>query len=687
MPKYVPTKAEIQKEIIRCGNDPSYFLKNYVKIVHPTKGLVPFLLYPFQEETLKKFEDHRFNIVLKSRQMGLSTLTSAYVAWFMLFQKNRNILGIATKLSVAVNLVRKVKTIFSNLPGWLVDNTAQISVDNKQSLELTNGSRFVASAKSEDAGRSEALSLLVVDECVAGSTKVTVRSKKTGEIREIEIQELYDLYTIKSITEWEVLTPSGWSIFSGVKKVSKKCFYRINTTRGELVCSYEHKLKIYDGRFMAANKLQVGQLLSEQVEILEIKYFEEDIELYDLLEVEKDHEFYANGIVSSNCAHIEGMSDIWTSIGPTITLGGRCIALSSPNGAQGWFYKYYVDGEAGRNDFCATKLHWRLHPDRDDEWFEKETRNMSKREVSQEYSCGFLSSGATLIDGEDIKRMEDSQVRDPVERIAFDRNLWIWQHYDPVANYLISADVARGDGEDYSVFHILRLDTMEVIGEYQGKLTPDLFADLLANTGRMYGGCMIVVENNNLGWMVANRLKDAIQYKNLYYELKGTHDHVDPIRASRNDKAHCGFNTAPNGLGNRTHILGKLEEFVRNRQITIRSVRLLNEMKTFIYKETGKAEAAKGYNDDLVMALAIACWVRETALTQNVKELAYAKALLTSIYVSTATMDTRIEGQIGYGSGHDSKEIMQKRKEARGQLDISKDEVIPGGMMFPVFVG
>jgi len=69
------------KEIIKCGKDPSYFLKKYIKIQHPTKGLVNFDTYDFQDECLKDFVDHRFNIILKSRQLGISTLSAAYAVW------------------------------------------------------------------------------------------------------------------------------------------------------------------------------------------------------------------------------------------------------------------------------------------------------------------------------------------------------------------------------------------------------------------------------------------------------------------------------------------------------------------------------------------------------------------------------------------------------------------------------
>ena len=97
------------KEIVRCGKDPVYFLNKYVKIQHPTQGLIPFNTYPFQDECIKDFMGHRFNVILKSRQLGISTLSAAYAAWLALFYKDKNVLVIATKLSVAMNFIKKVK--------------------------------------------------------------------------------------------------------------------------------------------------------------------------------------------------------------------------------------------------------------------------------------------------------------------------------------------------------------------------------------------------------------------------------------------------------------------------------------------------------------------------------------------------------------------------------------------------
>ncbi len=96
--KYKLTKADIKKELIKCGRDPVYFINNYVRISHPMKGLIPFKLYPFQEEVVRDFRDYRYNIILKARQLGISTSMAGYVTWLMLFQRNKNVVVMATKL-------------------------------------------------------------------------------------------------------------------------------------------------------------------------------------------------------------------------------------------------------------------------------------------------------------------------------------------------------------------------------------------------------------------------------------------------------------------------------------------------------------------------------------------------------------------------------------------------------------
>jgi len=156
------SKKEIIKEIIRCGRDPHYFLNNYAKVQHPDKGLLPFKIFDYQGDLVDAFIQHRMNLILKARQLGITTVVGGYIAWLILFHRDKNALVVATKQETAKNTVRVVKTIFKYLPNWMM-SVGRIEINNRNGVELSNGSRVKAVTTTSDVGRSEALSLLFVD--------------------------------------------------------------------------------------------------------------------------------------------------------------------------------------------------------------------------------------------------------------------------------------------------------------------------------------------------------------------------------------------------------------------------------------------------------------------------------------------------------------------------------------------
>lgn len=155
-------RSEVKEEIVKCGTDPVYFISKYIKIRHPKRGLIPFKTFEYQNHAIECFRRKRFNVILKPRQMGYTELVSAFVVWLMLFHPHQSILALATKSETAKQVVKRVRTGIRYLPSWLL--ISDITVDNRTSIELANGSSVKSIAKSEDAGRSEALSLLIVDE-------------------------------------------------------------------------------------------------------------------------------------------------------------------------------------------------------------------------------------------------------------------------------------------------------------------------------------------------------------------------------------------------------------------------------------------------------------------------------------------------------------------------------------------
>ncbi len=491
----VTSKQRQVKEIIKCGKDPVYFANKYLKVQHPTRGLVSFDTYPFQDDCLNAFIDNRFNIILKSRQLGISTLTAAYAVWLAAFYKDKNVLVIATKLSVAMNFIKKVKVAIRSMPPWLL--LPEITGNNKQTVEFSNGSQIKAVPTSDDAGRSEALSLLIVDEA----------------------------------------------------------------------------------------------------------------------------------------AFVRNFDTLWTGLYPTLSTGGRAVVLSTPNGVGGQYYDLWLKAEGGENEFNPIKLPWDVHPEHDQEWFENECKNFTKKQIAQELLCDFQASGDTFFNNSEIEKVGMS-IRTPIERWGPEMGVWVWKYGLSENTYVISADVARGDSADYSTFHVIDTTESEVVAEFRGKVPPDQFAILLAEAGKRYNTALLCPENNTYGYAVIMKLRD-LGYQNMYF--KNERDKFNSMYGlGEVDIAKIGFTTSGQSRG---QILTKIEEVIRNGKIGIYSSRFYDEMKTFVWSGK-KAQAMKGKNDDLIMSLAIGCWLYDASPKNNKYTHDLNKAMLAGFGVNSRSSET-----------------------------------------------
>ena len=468
-------KDIIKDEYKKCAMDPVHFMKKYCVIQHPTKGKILFHLYPFQETTLNAMQNNRYSVILKSRQLGISTLTAGFSLWAMLFKSDYNVLVIATKQDVAKNLVTKVRVMHDNLPSWLKGKSVE---DNKLSLRFKNGSQIKAVSSKGDAGRSEALSLLVIDEA----------------------------------------------------------------------------------------------------------------------------------------AFIDRIDDIWTAAQQTLATGGGAIMLSTPNGTGNLFHKTWVDAEAG-GEFYPIKLHWSVHPDRAQPWRDLQTELLGEKAAAQECDCDFITSGHTVVDGPIIQWYEQTYIEDPKEKRGFDGNYWIWDYPDYSKVYAVIADVARGDGVDYSAFHVIEIETMTQVAEYRGKIGTTEYGNMLISVATDYNNALLVIENANIGWAVIQVAIDR-GYDNLYYSYRDDAYIDENIHLSKGYDLKGKSQKVPGfSMTSKTRplVISKIETYFREKTPIIRSKRLIDELYVFIWNNS-RAEAQRGYNDDLIMALGISLWIRDTAL-------------------------------------------------------------------------
>ena len=154
------TKKQVA-EYLKCAEDPIYFIRKYIKIVSLDEGIVPFNMYHFQEEMVTKFHENRFNIAKLPRQSGKSTIVTAYLLWYVLFNANVNVAILANKAPTAREMLQRLQLSYENLPKWLQQG---IVGWNKGSLELENGSKILASATSRSAVRGMSFNIIFLDE-------------------------------------------------------------------------------------------------------------------------------------------------------------------------------------------------------------------------------------------------------------------------------------------------------------------------------------------------------------------------------------------------------------------------------------------------------------------------------------------------------------------------------------------
>lgn len=418
----------------------------------------------------------------------------------------------------------------------------------------------------------------------------------------------------RSNSKFEVNTPSGWRKFAGMKKTTVPVHVILSLNSGnEIKCSPTHKIKISSGAFVNAMDIEVGTTLSDELIVVTNTFKDEPLEVFDLRSVDGE-EYIADGIIHHNCAFIDQANDIWTSAQATLSTGGKAVLLSTPNGVGNFFHKMWQNASTKQNSFNPILLDWRVHPDRDDEWRARQTEILGEAQAAQEHDASFIFSGNTVITPEVIEFYRKTYIKEPISKQGFDGNFWVWEYPHTAKTYIVAADVARGDGEDYSTIQVIDVERSLQVAEYKGKLPTKDFGNLMVSVATEYNDALLIPDNSSIGWASIQQVIDR-GYKNLFY-MSADMQYVD-VEHQIVNRSHISERNMKPGftVTSRTRplIIAKIDEYLRENAITIHSSRLLAEFETFIWKN-GKAEALQGYNDDLIFSLGIGLWVRDTAL-------------------------------------------------------------------------
>lgn len=550
------TYTEQEDEIIRCATDPIYFIETYLTIFDQTQGIagmiVPFRLFPMQKDLIQTYLLEKFVVANKYRQAGISTTTCAYIAWYIMFNKNRQVAIIANKLETARDeIMSDVVGFIENCPVWLRPKTGKESKEGKfkdtQKLKVYDNESKLGAFSAKGGLRGMTPTLIFWDE-----------------------------------TAWTEMGDKFWT----------SAFPTLQTGGAAIMVSTPSGLDaVFYKTFMGARELDENGNSKNGFKAVELWWYNDPRYNKDLEWVKnkgKENEIRIPDENWDNKRRIQMANDGWSA--------------SSP-------------------------------------WYEKQVRNANgdMRKIAQELLCSFLGSGDNFIAEEYLRRIEENEIKPPIRQEYTDLNFWIWEDAKAGETYLMCIDASPGHGDDNSTINILKTielieekvvtkgdkvkkvkikrHKVEQVAEYYGKVVPQMLAEIAYQFGKRYNNAYCIVDiTGGYGVQSVEKLLE-FGYENVHF-AEVTHK---PSRDRLQGYIKKGQKTMPDGTiinvdlipgffigNNRASVLLEMQRAIHLEDVIIRSIRLLNELKTFVTVAGNRvADHKRSFHDDSIMGLAV----------------------------------------------------------------------------------
>lgn len=317
--------------------------------------------------------------------------------------------------------------------------------------------------------------------------------------------------------------------------------------------------------------------------------------------------YAVNLVFIDEAAFVDNWDEFFTSVFPTISSGQttKIVLVSTPNGLN-HFYKLWIDANEERNGYTPIQVMWYEVPNRDEKWKDETLKSMGNdiEKFEQEYCCSFLGSSNTLIAGWKLKELVH-------RRPEFER-LGIKQYFQPVkrSRYIMTVDVSRGKGLDYSAFQIIdvsRMPYVQVCTFRSNQVVPPDYAEIIVRMAKLYNEAQILVEVNDIGQQVVDL---------LYHE----HEYVNILSTQHNGKmgkriaSGFGGKQIERGITTTKSVkavgCSLLKLLVEQNQLILHDYDTIMELSTFSRKATSY-EAENGCHDDTVMPLVLFAWLSD----------------------------------------------------------------------------
>lgn len=540
-----------------------------------------------------------------------TAIIAAFLLWEASFYDDKLILVASNKNKNAMEIVNRITYAYENLPHWIKPGITSIT---KHSIDFDNASRILSQATTADTGRGLA--------CITGNSRVRIK-QEDGNILSTSINMLLKSFTFCQTTPiheqqliynafgYEIDTPHGWCAFHGLTRSYLPTIHIIFDDSSTIECSYEHRL--WTGSdWIKAIDVTINTLIRSKhgidLTITDIIVSSEPKFVYDIFHVLNiDSSYYANTTIHHNCSRVfldelafvpkRIQDEMWTSLAPTLSTGGACSIVSTPNGDQELFATLWTGAEFDTNGFYPITAPWDAHPDRDEKFKQMMIRKIGEEKWLQEYETVFISSDSLLINSKTLLNMR------PTEPINSDMGFIFWKEFNSIYKYYIAIDVAAGDGGDFSNIEVIEFPTNEQVAQFRSnKISPNSLYNALKwiinkicidgskyTNGKITPDVYWSFENNSVGQSISA----------LYYN-----DEKSPecTLISTNDRKPGIVTTSKTKAKGCAELKRAIER--KNNPLKINSHLTIVELKNYVGTKTSYA-ARSGATDDSIAALLI----------------------------------------------------------------------------------
>jgi len=286
-------------------------------------------------------------------------------------------------------------------------------------------------------------------------------------------------------------------------------------------------------------------------------------------------------------AFVERANEFYTSTYPVVSSGKdtKIIVTSTANGIGNTFYKIWEGAIQGVNEFTPFRVDWWDVPGRDEEWKKQTIANTSQLQFDQEFGNTFFGTGDTLINAETLMGFRAQ----PHKRSLEGGDLLIYKESEKNHDYIMTVDVSKGRGQDYSTFNLIDISVrpFEQVAVYRNNtISPLLFPNIIYKYAKSYNNAYIVIESNDQGSVVCNGIYHDLEYENV---------HVESV--TKSNSIGIEMNRKVKRLG-----CSAIKDILENNKLNIVDENTILEISTFVAKGQSY-EASDGNHDDLMMNL------------------------------------------------------------------------------------